>query len=166
MLIDDLFLGETPGVAYKTWPQLSEICFSSKACVPFTVILLRHIAQLLREIAQAKFPQEPWRRGQLWNTSMPAGRMWRQPAVNIRGLPQRSCKSMTRPEHRAAMRNVAWLCNVMHGCGFHYGSHCVLWADPRWMCVVKHSVSTPDCWQNRWLKMITHFKKPWVTSST
>lgn len=65
MLIDDLFLGETPGVAYKTWPQLSEICFSSKACVPFTVILLRHIAQLLREIAQAKFPQEPWRRGQL-----------------------------------------------------------------------------------------------------
>ena len=65
MLIDDFFLGETPGVAYKTWPQLSEICFSSKACVPFSVILLRHIAQLLREIAQAKFPQEPWRRGQL-----------------------------------------------------------------------------------------------------
>ena len=31
MLIDDFFLGETPGVAYKTWPQLSEICFCSEA---------------------------------------------------------------------------------------------------------------------------------------
>lgn len=36
----------------------------------------------------------------------------------------------------------------MHGCGFHYGYY----GGPRWMCVVKHSVSTPHCWQNRWLK--------------
>lgn len=38
---------------------------------------------------------------------------------------------------------------VMHGCGFHYGYY----GGPRWMCVVKHSVSTPHCWQNRWLKL-------------
>lgn len=82
---------------------------------------------------------------------------------SVRGLPQRSCKSMTRPEHRAAMRNMAWLCRY----AWLWFPLWILWRSTLDVCCKTFrfdaSLLTEQMAQ---IYMITHFKKPWVTSST